>query len=99
MLICCLLWYLCHLRIYSTSGVCNLFHWGATFENFNNVEGQSPPNMYKIIKCKAQPVYYVINYYIASHTVNVGFEARKLQHNVLDLLCGRFGYEKKRIFA
>ena len=34
-----------------TSGVCNLFHWGATFENFNNVEGQSPSDMYKIIKC------------------------------------------------
>ena len=49
------------------------FSLGATFENFNNVEGQSPPNMYKIIKCKTQPVYYVINYYIASHTVNVGF--------------------------
>ena len=50
-------------------------------------------------KCKTQPVYYVINYYIASHIVNVGFEARKLQPNVLDLLCGRFGYEKNRIFA
>ena len=35
----------------SRPGVCNLFHWGATFENFNNVEGQSPSNMYKIIKC------------------------------------------------
>ena len=79
--------------------MCNLFHWGATFENFNNVEGQSPPNMYKSIKCKTQPVYYVINYYIASHTVNVGFEAKKLQHNILDLLSGRFGYEKNRIFA
>ena len=55
------------------SGVCNLFHWGAIFENFNNVEGQSLPNMYKIIKCKTQPVHYVIYYYIASHTVNVGF--------------------------
>ena len=42
------------LFIYFTTykpGVCNLFHWGATFENFNNVEGQSPSNMYKIIKC------------------------------------------------
>ena len=58
---------------YSIAGVCNLFHWGATFENFNNVEGQSPSNMYKIIKCKPQPVYCVKNYYIASHTVNVGF--------------------------
>ena len=35
----------------STAEVCNLFHWGATFENFNNVEGQSLSNMYKIIKC------------------------------------------------
>ena len=35
----------------SIPGVCNLFHWGATFENFNYVEGQSPSNMYKIIKC------------------------------------------------
>ena len=42
----------------SIAGVCNLFHWGATFEIFNNVEGQSPSNMYKIIKCYTQPGYY-----------------------------------------